>query len=247
MKLLLAFIFLFSLNLFADGGSSERILLLSQQKQIRAGISDYFFKLYDKEKKKNVTDADLQITHTKKLHFVVYDRALKEFSHLHPVNDGKYWKVELNLPVNGSYFIWAQGQLSDGEEFSSLARAEVVRGKPANIKLPLGDVRTGTDSLTKLELANVKLKANQMATISFKVSRADGSTPVMSPYLGALAHVIATPATGDELLHVHPMSAGEPNSGILHASFPQAGEYRIWIQFIEHDELKTIPLSVIVN
>jgi hypothetical protein len=244
---LFSLVFLFCVNVFADGGSSERVRLVSQQKLIRAGVSDYIFMLWDEENKKSVTEEDLQETHTKKLHLVVYDEALKEFSHVHPEKDNNLWRVEINLPVNGNYIIWAQGKLNDGEEFSSMARAEVIKGNPANKKTPMGDVRKGTDRLTTVTLSNTKLKAGQMATLSFKVTREDGETPVMAPYLGALAHVIATSSDGDELLHVHPMSAGEPNSGVLHASFPSSGEYRIWIQFIEHDELKTIPLSVVVN
>lgn len=83
--------------------------------------------------------------------------------------------------------------------------------------------------------------------LKFKVSRSDGLTPIMAPYLGALAHVIATPTAGDELIHVHPMEGEQPNTGMIHATFPAGGEYRLWVQFIEHDDLKTIPLSVIVS
>ena len=86
-----------------------------------------------------------------------------------------------------------------------------------------------------------------MATLIFKVSREDGTAPTMKPYLGAFAHVIATPSSGDELLHVHPMAGSQPNTGMLHASFAKAGEQRIWIQFIEKNEVKILPISVIVQ
>jgi hypothetical protein len=42
------------------------------------------------------------------------------------------------------------------------------------------------------------------------------------------------------------MEAG-PTSGMLHATFPSGGEYRLWIQFIDGVDLRTIPLSVVVK
>ena len=71
----------------------------------------------------------------------------------------------------------------------------------------------------------------------------DGTTPQIEPYLGAFAHIIATPSDGDALIHVHPIGTG-PSQGMLHTTFPAAGEYRLWIQFIDDGNLKTIPLSV---
>lgn len=245
MKTLFTILLFVSNFVFADGPST-RIELNSALMKIPAGTRDYRFKLYDKEKKKFIGDADLVDSHTKKLHLLMYDEALKEFIHVHPVYSASVWSVPLTVSVNGKYTVWAQGELTDGEDFSSLGHMEVEKGSPANPKLPLGDIRTGSDKGTVLELSNNKLKVNQMATLTFKVTRQDGQTPVMKPYLGAFAHVIATPTSGDELLHVHPMAGAKPNEGMLHASFTKAGEHRIWIQFIEHDELKTIPVSVIV-
>ena len=123
----------------------------------------------------------------------------------------------------------------------------VLNGLPENPLTPLTDIRTGTAGQTIFELSKTKLKAGKMVMLTFKITRSDGATPVITPYLGALAHVIATPTSGDDLIHVHPMDGSEPNTGMLHATFPKEGAYRLWVQFIEHDELKIIPLSVIVS
>ena len=50
-----------------------------------------------------------------------------------------------------------------------------------------------------------------------------------------------------EFQHVHPMTSPEPNEGILHTTFPAAGDYRLWIQFKDGGELKVVPLSVTVH
>lgn len=244
--LTLSFILLFFVGSF--GFARDRVQIEPINKDsFQAGAINYTFKLLDQNLNKEIGDQDLTETHTKKIHLLAYDPALKEFNHTHPSFDGTKWSVELNLPTNGNYFIWAQGELSDGTEFSILTRAVVTNGKIENPILPLADIRIGTDTKTILELSKTKIKPGKMTMLTFKVTRSDGATPIMTPYLGALAHIIATPASGDDLLHVHPMEDGEQNSGMIHATFPKEGSYRLWIQFIEHDELKTIPISVIVT
>ena len=245
MKFFIAIIV--SLSQFALAQTQRVAIQPETKSSYQAGRFQYVFKLVDTELNKEINDNDLIDSHTKKVHFIAYDPSLKEFTHVHPTFEGGRWQVELNLPVNGNYFVWAQGVLSDNTEFSSLVRAQIIGGKTANTPTPMGDVRKASDKQTTLELAKTKIKAGKMTMLNFKVTREDGQTPAMTPYLGALAHVIATPTSGDDLIHVHPMDGSKPNTGMLHATFPKEGEYRLWVQFIEHDELKIIPLSVIVS
>lgn len=233
---------------FAHDEGEQRITIKQEGAgHYQAGQIQYKFELFDTKLKKSLSDQDLNESHTKKLHFIAYDAALKEFNHVHPEFDGKIWSVKLELPVNGKYFFWAQGELLDKTEFSSEADAMVMGGKPENPTKPLGDVRTGVDSSTKIVLAGSKIKAGKMAMLGFTVTRTDGKNPILTPYLGAFAHVIATPTDGDELTHVHPDVGNKPNTGMLHATFPTAGDYRLWIQLIDGGELKTVPLSVSVS
>lgn len=232
----------------AHPGEEARVVIESEsQSSFQAGSFEYAFQLIDTTMKKVVTEKDLLENQTKKMHMIVYDPSLKEFTHVHPIFDGKIWKVTLNLPVNGNYFVWSQGQLLDKTEFSASTRVQVVNGKAENTPASLGDVRKVTVGQTTIELGNAKLKVGKMAMLDFKVTRVDGQTPVMAPYLGALAHVIATPTDGDELIHVHAQATSKPNSGMLHVTFPVEGEFRLWVQFIEHDELLVMPLSVVVS
>ncbi len=219
----------------------------SQNKVSASDKISYAFNLVDDKTMVSISEKDLVETHTKILHLVVYDASLNEFNHVHPEFNGASWSVELNLPVDGSYWVWAQGKTSNGKEFS-VNRPLVVENGAAEIAVaPLGDVRVGTDGTTQVELANTILKAGKMEMIDFMVTRTDGTTPSLSPYLGAFAHVIATQLNGNDLIHVHPMEGDQPNMGMLHSTFPLAGEYRLWVQFIDDGVLKTIPLSVVVK
>lgn len=231
----------------AHGNEEARISIEPEvQGNLTAGKIIYGFQLFDSKTRKTIKDADLKETHTKIIHMIVYDSSLNEFNHVHPEFVDSVWIAELNFQKNGTYFIWTQGQLTDGTDFSTYTKTEIVSGEPAIPSVPLGDNREGQDSLTVLTLADTKVRAGKMAMVNFSVTRGDGQEPQLSPYLGAMAHVIAVAPDGDELIHVHPMAADKPNKGMIHATFPSAGDYRIWIQIVDRDELKTIPLSITV-
>jgi hypothetical protein len=206
------------------------------------------FQLLDTKTKKLLATTDLKVSHEKKLHFLAYDSALKEFQHVHPEFDGEFWRIDLRFNVSGTYWLWAQGVLNDGEEFSAPTDTKVMlEGKPGWPLPPrLTDARSGAEGVSKVTLSNTKLFANKMAMVTVKMSRTDGSKPQITPYLGAFAHVIAVTDDADSLIHVHPMNGSKPEEGMLHATFPRKGLYRLWIQVLDGGQLRTIPLSVSV-
>ncbi|MBC7421238.1 MAG: hypothetical protein H7328_10965 [Bdellovibrio sp.] len=233
---------------WAHGDGESRISIEPEaQGTYSAGVIQYSFQLFDAQTNKALSDKNLVLSHTKILHFIAYDPSRNEFNHVHPSFDGKAWNVELNLLANGNYFFWAQGQLVDGTEFSTVVKAQIINGKPEIAVVPLADVKKATDKKTTIQLGKAKLKAGAMAMIDFKVTREDGQEVQLTPYLGALAHIIAVSPDGDELIHVHPMAGNTPDTGMIHATFPSEGDYRVWIQLVDRGELKTIPLSVIVS
>lgn len=241
-------LFILASSFAAADGVQSRVSIHPQSIEVlNAGLIHYAFQLFDETAKKDLHDSDLIETHTKILHFITYDSSRQEFNHVHPVFDGKFWSVDLNLSSNGKYFLWAQGQLTDGSDFSAVTKTIVAGGEKEIPVSALGDVRIGKDHSTIFELSNEILKAGKMTMLGFTVSRDDGQEPQMSPYLGAIAHVIAASPDGDELVHVHPMAGKNPNTGMIHATFQTPGDYRMWVQFNDHGELKTIPLSVQVT
>ena len=246
--LMAAAVTIFTSLSWAHDGVESRVTLESEAAgSYSAGQFNYSFQLVDTSANKSLSDKDLSITNTKILHFIAYDSSRNEFNHVHPVFNGKFWSVDLNLLVNGQYFFWAQGQLLDGTEFSVFTKALIKDGKPELPVIPLVETRNASDRMTTVTVDNSKLKAGVTAMLSYKVSRLDGKAAVITPYLGSIAHIIAAAPDGDELIHVHPMAVSDPNSGMVHATFPSAGDYRLWVQLNDQGELKTIPLSVVVS
>lgn len=234
-----------SQSAFGHGEAETRIVLEPELTSFFAGMSTYKFQLIDTETNKLVSDSDLSIAHEKKLHLVIYDSSLNEFQHIHPEFYGNSWSVTAQFLVNGEYWVWAQGELAaDGTEFSTSSKLSVSGGVAAWPTPPaLSDMRSGQSGVSKINLSSNKVTAGKMAMLDLNMTRTDGSNPQLSPYMGAFAHVIATPDDGDSLIHVHPVSTGQ-SKGMLHATFPSAGLYRLWIQFIDDGNLKVIPVSI---
>lgn len=224
----------------------SRISVEVEQTQFKAGQFQFEFQLVDTKLKKLVSESDLNITHEQKLHLLVYDPSLQEFHHVHPIFKNDRWVTELDIPVNGKYWVWAQGEItSDGEEFSASTRITIQGGQNAWPTPPkLTDIRQGNSGLSQVTIDNKKLTAKKMVMLNLKFARTDGTAPKLKPYLGAFAHVVAVPDDADSLLHVHPMNTADPNMGMLHVTFPRAGFYRLWVQFIDDEILKVVPLSV---
>ena len=212
----------------------------------QAGSVSLRFELVDLKDKVVLSDQELSILHEKKLHLFIFDPALKEFHHEHPVFENGKWAVSTTVPVNGNYWVWAQGEIAkDSEEFFAGVQFEVTGGLPANVTPPvLKDLRSGTDTSSKVTLSNTKIQVKKMTMLMLDLSRTDGKKPVITPYLGAAAHVVGVTSDGDSLIHVHPMATSKPTQLMLHATFLDAGFYRLWVQFIDNGTLKTVPLSV---
>jgi hypothetical protein len=232
---------------WAHPGESRVSVELDSAATVSAGQVELRFELVDLKLKTILEDKDIHLSHEKKIHLFLFDPALKEFIHIHPTFDGTLWKVSTELKVNGDYWVWAQGQLeSDGEEFAGSSRLMVKGGKPANAPTPICcDVRQGTDGISGVRVSNTHIAAGEATMLTLEFYRTDGTAPVITPYLGAKAHVVVTPEDGDSLVHVHPMQHG--STFMLHTKFEEAGGYRAWVQFVDGGVLKTVALSLLVK
>ncbi|MBF0315967.1 MAG: hypothetical protein HQK50_08835 [Oligoflexia bacterium] len=215
---------------------------------IDAGSIEYKFQIIDEVANAFITDQELDLFHEKLLHFIIFDPALMEYQHVHPEFKDGNWVVALNLLVNGRYWIYVQGKSKElQKEFTINTRLAITNGSQANAVVLLGEQRIGASGDSVVTITNDKLRANQMAMPLISFSRSDGTTPVLTPYLGALAHVVIAGDSGKSFLHVHPMDSNLPNQFMLHTTFPHEGSYRVWVEFIDGGILKRVPLSVTVG
>ncbi len=252
----------------AHGGDEPRVVLESDSTEpVQAGEVNVSFQMVDTEREKVIRDGDLEVVHEKKLHMFIFDEALIEFRHEHPEFnvEKNRWVVTTTLPRNGNYWVWAQGTLlvqnreestPEKLEFTTNMKLQVVGGAPKNTTPPLlPPTRSGNDGNSVVTLSKTKFIAGQMAMPTLTISRNDGTTPEITPFLGAKAHVIGVLEDGDALIHAHPVEHGghgdhdgghhpEPTTLMIHVVFPEPGNYRLWVQYIDGGVLRTIPLAV---
>lgn len=225
-------------------GEENPVTLKPEIQKAQAGKVMYQFQLVENKSKKNLTPKDLIETHEKILHVFVYDPSLKEFLHLHPEYKDGQWTTELQLPVTGNYWVWTQGETKE-KEFTVSTRLEIQNGQPPwPIPPNLKEERTGTDGESQASIEDKKIFANKPTMLNIKFNRTTNTTPEITSYLGAFAHIVITPESGTSLLHVHPMNNDNPTKGMIHTTFPKKGMYRVWIQFKDASHLKTIALAV---
>lgn len=246
MKLALTIVpLLLSTAALADEGHGTVSLKIESSKTINAGKSEVAIKLFDSKRNKNVTDADLEVVHEKKIHMLVFDRSLTQFFHVHPEFKANSWKVNTDIPTNGKYRVYIEGKQRTSGEFTASNFIQVKEGNaeiaPPNNVTPQKSGKQGESVVT---LSGDTFSTTQDSHIRLTFSRTDGQRPKITNYLGAKAHVVITPVDGSELLHVHPMEEGSDIALGLHTRFKKAGDYRMWIEFIDHGVKRTIPLWV---
>ncbi len=67
----------------------------------------------------------------------------------------------------------------------------------------------------------------------------------LQAYLGAKGHMVGIHIQNKTYVHLHP----EVENDILHfhATFPEPGLYRAWLQFVDEDKLHTVDFTIMVK
>jgi hypothetical protein len=167
---------------------------------------------------------DFDLEHTKRMHLIVVRRDLTGFRHLHPTlgADGT-WTAALALPQAGAYRVFADFSV-DGQP-TTLAGDLQVDGAVRSRELPAPAGAAETDGF-RVRLTEGAVRAGEESELRFEVTR--GGRPVaLQDYLGAKGHLVALRRGDLAFLHVHP----DESSLRFEATFPNAGSYRLFLQF----------------
>ena len=166
---------------------------------------------------------DYDVEHTKRMHLIVVRRDLTGFQHLHPTlsADGT-WTTMLTLPQAGAYRVFADFSVND--QPTTLADDLQVDGNVSSRLLPAPAKSAATDGF-RVRLDG-SVRADQESLLTFTVTR-DGNPVSLQDYLGAKGHLVALREGDLAFLHVHP----DKNSLRFEATFPNPGNYRLFLQF----------------
>ena len=183
------------------------------------------------------------LTHTKRMHVIVVRRDLTGFQHLHPemAPDGT-WTVPLRLEEAGTHRVFAD--FSHDGEATTLADDLRVDGDADLHDLPaLATLALSQPGAYEVTLRAGDPLAGEGANLRFTVSR-EGRAAALQPYLGAGGHLVALREGDLAFLHVHPTGDGGDDGSIeFEATFPTAGRYRLFLQFVVDGELQTVAFT----
>jgi hypothetical protein len=189
--------------------------------------------------------------HEKLLHLIVVRNDLAGFQHVHPVLDSDgTWRVPVDLIEAGDYRVFADFTPAGGSALTLGANLHVA-GQYDPRPLPPVAATSVVDGYTVAIRGTQKANAPSMLTLT--VSRNSKPVTDLQPYLGAYGHLVALRPADLGYLHVHPM--GEPDDGVtpagpeigFHATFPSAGEYRLFLDFQHQGEVRTAAFTVAVG
>jgi hypothetical protein len=178
------------------------------------------------------------VSHTKQMHVIVVRRDFAGFQHLHPdiAVDGS-WELDLSIPDAGSYRVFADF-VTDGDKHT-LATDLFVGGdfRPAPLRVPSRTADAG-DGYT-VELTG-DAHVGQESTLQFVVRHEGDIVEELQDYLGARGHLVALRDGDLAYLHVH---ADEERLS-FEAEFPSEGDYRLFLQFRDRDEVRTAAFTI---
>jgi hypothetical protein len=174
------------------------------------------------------TVRDFDVEHTKRMHFIVVRRDMTGFQHLHPTeNPDGTWSVPVTLPRAGSYRVFADFSVDDTPY--TLADDLTVDG-PVTSQALHAPVRSVDVDGMRVALTEGAAESGSESELAFTVTR-NGEPVAIQDYLGAKGHLVALRQGDLAFLHVHP----DENSLKFMATFPTAGDYRLFLQFKTDD------------
>ena len=203
--------------------------------------------------------SDLHVVHEKILHFFLISEDLKEYQHVHPVQQANgIFSLEAVLPANGRYHV-----ISDFFPIGGLP--QLVRSS-----LIVGDAHASTSTRPKLvpdsklvkssagirfdlALAPTAPVAGTPATLAYRLTDEERGAPVrdLQPYLGAWGHTVIMSEDARHYVHSHPRVMTPSDSGqtnddeiLFDTYFPQPGRYRIWSQFQRRGRVTTVSFDI---
>ena len=187
---------------------------------------EWRFEIQDQEGRP-VRDFDEQ--HERLLHLIVVRRDLEHFQHLHPSLDQQGgWSQRLNLPEPGVYKAFADfssGGRSDVLGVDLFAPGEMCEPGPADFRTVVE--AEGYSVLLRTE--GVVPRAS--AVVEFQVAAGGKPVSQLTPYLGALGHLVALREGDLAYLHMHALhEARSPGGTVSFAgTFPTRCRYRLFL------------------
>ncbi len=214
---------------------------------------------------------DFDTVHEKKLHLIVVRKDRTNFQHVHPTldpNSGMFMLDAFSFPTDGPYRVFADFTASNaqkdaqGVKLTATPYQDVQAGElskytqRSEIADKLNSSANGLDTsifFPPLDDApgapNRSFSAGQDSSIAIEVNKDKQSYKSLQKYLGALGHMVVL-GPNLEYIHAHATSEDVANqTGLVTfaVNFPEAGQYRLFLQTQSNNQVNTTDYTVTVR
>ncbi|KTD48474.1 hypothetical protein Lrub_0825 [Legionella rubrilucens] len=237
----------------------DPIQLAIVKKETAGDHQNVFFKLVNEKTGKPVLLSDLKTVHTRRIHLLIIDQSLDDYSHVHsrPTKEpGIYqfrWQPQNN---KGNYNVWADITLKQGNQHAYLL-APLMRNstKPAVINRKPVAESTVEGFHFALSFDPPQVRAGQAAMGKMVVTDNQGK-PVTSlePVMGAFAHLVGFDDDFKTVIHIHPMGKEPANPGDrggpaleFHLEAEKAGFIKLFAQVKINGRELYVPFGIRVD
>jgi hypothetical protein len=158
---------------------------------------------------KPISINDLKELHTQKIHLLIIDDSLEDYTHEHPIalNETGLYEFKWSQKKQGNYRIWADLFPLDTNA-QEYVQADLVSGKEAKTEINRTTSLENTiEGYTfKLSFDTDNLLAGKPALGKVNITDAKGN-PVkdLEPVMGAYAHFVGFSDDMRTVVHIHPM------------------------------------------
>jgi plastocyanin len=215
-----------------------------------------------REQGKQALTTRFQLVHEKLMHLIMVSDDLSWFAHEHPElrRDGRFY-LRQSFPRDGRYYLYSDFTPADG--VNQVLRSEVRVGtgitrKPQRLT-PDQTLTKTVDGVTVNLKLSTPLVAGRQSLLTYTLSRNGQPVTDMTPYLGAMGHLMAISQSGRQAVHTHAVSTGtDPRTGLsvtpemstaagptqtFKLQLPTGGLYRVWAQFGIGGKILTVPFT----
>jgi P-type Cu+ transporter len=193
-----------------------------------------------KDKAGNPID-NLEVNHEKILHLIIVDEQLQKYYHLHPDRTGNgeftignplpegYYKAFIDIkPTSHSYEV---------EPVPFVVGSPKTEGHGHALVPDTTFTRIVDDKEVTMNVSS--FKAGDTVKLTFDLDRTN-----LTPYLGAMGHVVILDEYGKKFLHVHPSNDTDT---IFETTFDKPGVYKIWAEFQQDGKVRAFPFVIEVT
>ncbi|KTD17381.1 hypothetical protein [Legionella jordanis] len=219
------------------------------------------FQLRDRQNKRAIALNDLKEVHTQRLHLLIIDDSLSDYSHVHPVAIQKpgYYEFSWKPAKPGAHYrLWADvvPVTSNQQEYIVADLTAPATGQPLATIDKHSFYTSAVDGYQfQLSFDKPRIEAGKAVMGSIKITDRKGQdVKNLEPIMGAFAHIVGFNEDLMSIVHIHPMGK-EPNLASerggpkleFHLQPERAGFVKLFAQVKIHGKEMFIPFGVRVE